>query len=286
MTVTAGERVAVHQFIATLEHDDVGTHTLRLRDALRRAGRRSEIFAETIHDDLAGEAFAHWTYPEHSTPGDVAVYQVTTPSVLARYLAEHGLPLILDLHDDTGPEDYAGWEPGLVERATRATEELAELAPQALVGLARGRSGTRARCNGPTAGAPSSSQCSRTRRESPPLPTRGWPPNWHVAAPKAAPTSCLSGPSGPRMRSTSWSRRSGPSAGSTTGAPACTWSAVPPATSTPGRCWGSCRTSGLRRRSGCTVRSRTPRSPPSTPTPTSTSRCPRTKVRPSRSSRR
>ncbi len=144
MTVTAGEPVAVHQFIATLEHDDVGTHTLRLRDALRRAGRRSEIFAETVHDELAGEAFAHGTYPEHSTPGDVAVYQVTTPSVLAGYLAEHGLPLVLDLHDDTGPEDAAGWEPELVDRATRAAEELAELAPEALLGLARGASGTRA----------------------------------------------------------------------------------------------------------------------------------------------
>ena len=144
MTVTAGERMAVHQFIATLDHDDVGTHTLRLRDALRRAGRRSEIFAETIHDDLAGEAFAHWTYPEHSTPGDVAVYQVTTPSVVAGYLAEHGLPLVLDLHVDTGPQDYVGWEPELVERAIRADEELAELAPQAILGLARGEPGTRA----------------------------------------------------------------------------------------------------------------------------------------------
>ena len=47
--------MAVHQFVPTLNpHDATGTHTLRLREALRRAGWRSEIFAEAIHDDLAG----------------------------------------------------------------------------------------------------------------------------------------------------------------------------------------------------------------------------------------
>ena len=144
MTVTAGELVAVHQFIASFENDDVGTHTLLLRETLRRAGRPSEIFAETVHDDLAGEAFSYSEYPAHSRRDDVALYQATTSSVLAAYLAERGLPLILDLHDDQSPEAFAGWEPELVARATQANEELATLAPEALLGLARGASGVRA----------------------------------------------------------------------------------------------------------------------------------------------
>ena len=54
MSAAAGRPVAVHQFIPTLNpHDATGTHTLKLRDALRQAGWRSEIFAEAIHDDLA-----------------------------------------------------------------------------------------------------------------------------------------------------------------------------------------------------------------------------------------
>ena len=138
MSDAAGGPVAVHQFIATLNpHDATGTHTLLLRDALRRAGWRSEIFAEAIHDDLAGTAYKHWTYPEHAAAGDVAVYQFTTSSAVAGYLAEQGLPLILDFHNFTAPELFAGWEPDSVARAARAAEELARLAPVALLGLAK-----------------------------------------------------------------------------------------------------------------------------------------------------
>ncbi len=138
MSAAAGGPVAVHQFIATLNpHDATGAHTLKLRHALRQAGWRSEIFAEAIHDDLASEAYKHWMYPEHAAPGDVAIYQFTTSSAVAGYLAERGLPLILDFHNFTGPEYFAGWEPESVQRAAAAADELALLAPQALLGLAK-----------------------------------------------------------------------------------------------------------------------------------------------------
>jgi glycosyltransferase involved in cell wall biosynthesis len=140
VSAAAGRPVAVHQFIAALNpHDATGTHTLKLREALRGAGWRSEIFAEAIHDDLAAEAHKHWTYPEHAAAGDVAVYQFTTSSAVAGYLAEHGLPLILDFHNFTGPEHFAGWEPDSVRRAATAADELEHLAPRALLGLAKSR---------------------------------------------------------------------------------------------------------------------------------------------------
>ena len=138
MSAAAGRPVAVHQFIPALNpHDATGTHTLKLRDALRAAGWRSEIFAEAIHDELASQAYKHWMYPEHAAEGDVAVYQFTTSSAVAGYLAEQGLPLILDFHDYTGPEYFAGWEPHSVRRAAAAGEELALLAPRAVLGMAK-----------------------------------------------------------------------------------------------------------------------------------------------------
>jgi glycosyltransferase involved in cell wall biosynthesis len=130
--------VAVHQFLpALMPHDATGTHTLKLRDTLRQAGWRSEIFAEAIHDDLATEAYKHWMYPQHAAEGDVAVYQFTTSSAVASYLAEHGLPVVLDFHNFTGPELFAGWEPDSVTRAARANDDLVLLAPQAILGLTR-----------------------------------------------------------------------------------------------------------------------------------------------------
>ena len=138
MTSAAGRPVAVHQFLPALNpHDATGTHTLMLREVLRQAGWRSEIFAEAVHDDLAAEAYKHWMYPEHAADGDVALYQFTTSSAVAPYLAELGVPLVLDFHNFTSPELFAGWEPGNVTRAAQAGDDLALLAPDALLGLAR-----------------------------------------------------------------------------------------------------------------------------------------------------
>ncbi len=78
-------------------------------------------------------------YPEHAAEGDVAIYQFTTSSAVAGYLAELGLPLIVDFHNFTGPEYFAGWEADSVQRAALAAEELALLAPQAVLGLAKSR---------------------------------------------------------------------------------------------------------------------------------------------------
>ena len=98
-----GPPVAVHQFVPTLNpHDATGTHTLLLRDILRRAGWRSEIFAEAIHDDLAAEAYKHWMYPDHARPGDVLIYQFSTSSAVAGFLAARAEPLIVDFHNFTG----------------------------------------------------------------------------------------------------------------------------------------------------------------------------------------
>jgi glycosyltransferase involved in cell wall biosynthesis len=132
-----GPPVAVHQFVPTLNpRDATGTHTLLLRDILRGAGWRSEIFAEAIHDDLADEAYKHWMYPDHATPGDVHIYQFSTSSAVAGFLAERAEPLIVDFHNFTGPEHFAGWEPHTEERAARAHDELTLLAQRAELGLA------------------------------------------------------------------------------------------------------------------------------------------------------
>jgi glycosyltransferase involved in cell wall biosynthesis len=138
VTTAAGRPVAVHQFLPALNpHDATGAHTLKLREVLREAGWRSDIFAEAVHDDMAAEAYKHWMYPERAADGDVAVYQFTTSSAIAPYLAEQRLPVILDFHNFTSPELFAGWEPGNVTRAAQAAEDLALLAPESVLGMAR-----------------------------------------------------------------------------------------------------------------------------------------------------
>ena len=176
--------MAVHQFIPALNpHDATGHAHPQLRDALRAAGWRSEIFAEAIHDDLAAEAYKHWMYPEHAAEGDVAVYQFTTSSAVAGYLAEHGLPLILDFHNFTGPELFAGWEPRSVQRAARAAEELALLAP---AGGARAGQERVQRARAPPGRLPAHRGGPRARRLRAghrDRPTPGSPPSWPRCGP-------------------------------------------------------------------------------------------------------
>ncbi len=140
---------------------------------------------------------------------------------MAGYLAEHGLPLILDFHNFTGPEYFAGWEPSSVRRAAAAADELALLAP---AGAARAGQEPFSERELRRAG------CRRTA-VVPVLADYG-----RVTAPARRPGGGGAGPapgrrrrrhpvrragSCPPRRSTSSSRRCGPTAASTTGRPDC-----------------------------------------------------------------
>lgn len=133
----AGSVRAVHQFVpALIPRDATGSHTLLLRDALRAAGWRSEIYAEATHDELLAESRPLSAYEADTRPGDVLVYQFSTSSAVADYLATRPEPLVLDYHNVTHPDLYAGWDPESARRSAEALVQLARLAPRAALGLA------------------------------------------------------------------------------------------------------------------------------------------------------
>ena len=141
-------------------------------------------------------------------------------------------------------------------------------------------------CAGRGAVTPRSSRSWRTTAVSPRPRTPGWRPSWRTCGRAAAPTSSSSGGSSRPRPSTSWSRRCGPTAGSTTRRLACTSWAARRASSTPRPCRTMWTTSDCPPPSACRARCRTRRSPPTSRRPTSTSRCRPTRVSGSRSSRR
>jgi len=133
----SGPPRAVHQFVpALIPRDATGSHTLLLRDALRAAGWRSEIFAEATHDELADQSVKVEHYPEYARPGDVLVYQFSTSSMVADLLLGRPEPLVIDYHNVTRPELYEPWEPATARRSSEALDQLARLAPRAALGLA------------------------------------------------------------------------------------------------------------------------------------------------------
>jgi glycosyltransferase involved in cell wall biosynthesis len=134
---TGSREGAVHQFVpALIPRDATGSHTLLLRDALRAAGWRSEIFAEATHDELLAESLPLEEYPRRARPGDVLVYQLSTSSAVADFLLTRSEPLVLDYHNITRPALSERWDPEPARRSAEALRQLAALAPRAVLGLA------------------------------------------------------------------------------------------------------------------------------------------------------
>lgn len=128
---------AVHQFVpALIPRDATGSHTLLLRQALRAAGWRSEIFAEAVHDELKDEGHPVDRYADVARPGDVLVYQFSTSSMVAEYLLGRPERLVLDYHNVTRPELCEPWDPAGARRSAEAFEQLEQLAPRAALGMA------------------------------------------------------------------------------------------------------------------------------------------------------
>lgn len=141
MTSAAGTAgPAVHQFVpALIPRDATGSHTLLLRQALRDAGWRSDIFAEATHDELLAESIPLDQYPQHAAPGDVLVYQLSTSSAVAEFLLARPEPLVLDYHNITRPELSEAWDPEPARRSAEGLRQLADLAPRSVLGLADSR---------------------------------------------------------------------------------------------------------------------------------------------------
>ncbi len=128
---------AVHQFVpALLPRDATGDHTLALREAFRRAGWESDIYVEAAHDELLSEAAYFEEYPSRARDGDVLLYQLSTGSPMADFLAGRPEPLVLDYHNITPPELYDGWEPETASKVAAALDQVAVLAPLAVLGIA------------------------------------------------------------------------------------------------------------------------------------------------------
>ncbi len=128
---------AVHQFVpALLPRDATGHHTLALRNTLRAAGWESDIYVEAAHDELASEATYFERYPQRARPDDILLYQLSTASPVADFLASRPETLVLDYHNVTPPSFYEGWEDHTTDKVTLARSQVALLAPRAALGIA------------------------------------------------------------------------------------------------------------------------------------------------------
>ena len=130
----------IHHFVPVLHRGDaVGRHTLRLRDATRSRGYRSEIFVDTVDEESAQETVPVLSYPQMAEPGDVVVYQFATASAMAPWLAGRSERLVVNYHNVTPPELMAPWDNHLALGQLRAQGDLRLLAPRTALAVADSR---------------------------------------------------------------------------------------------------------------------------------------------------
>ena len=127
---------AIHQIVPTLSPGDaVGSHTLAVRDALRDAGLRSEIFSDDVAPALSQEALPLDELPRPGARGTALMYQCSIGNEVVDRLLARPEPLIVDYHNLTPVAHLLRWAPDMAHLAGWGRSQLRALAGRAVLGL-------------------------------------------------------------------------------------------------------------------------------------------------------
>ena len=120
-------------------HDAIGAHALQLRRALRSAGYGSDLYADVVSPELAGQVRPWLDGPGRVDDERIVLYHASTHAPLADWLLERGRRgqrIVVDYHNVTPPEYFRRWLPGAAREMAVAREEIGMLAPVAEAALA------------------------------------------------------------------------------------------------------------------------------------------------------
>lgn len=127
---------AVHQVVPSLRRwDAVGDHTRRLRDVLRGAGVRSEIFSDDVDPALAAEARPLRELPPPDPARTAVVYQCSIGNEVVDALVARGEPLVVDYHNLTPVGMLLRWAPDMAHLVGWGRSQVRQLALHAVLGV-------------------------------------------------------------------------------------------------------------------------------------------------------
>lgn len=131
----------VHQFLPTFAaRDAIGAHVLHVRTLLRRAGFASEIFADDVHAEVAGEARHYREFPTAATKAaggrTWVLYHASTGSPMVEFLLGRDDPLLVYYHNITEAGFFDRWAPLAAQNMRAARDQLRRLAPATALAMA------------------------------------------------------------------------------------------------------------------------------------------------------
>jgi L-malate glycosyltransferase len=128
--------VQVHQLLAALSYGDaISNEALAIQDHLRRAGHRSDIFAEGVHPRMAALARPLWQYRLVSGPDTVCLFHFSIGSAAGRLIHQAPDRLVCIYHNITPAHFFLGFHDHLAGLCYHGRRELTAFAPRAELGL-------------------------------------------------------------------------------------------------------------------------------------------------------
>ena len=127
---------SIHQIVPTLSPGDaVGGHTLAVRDTLREAGLRSDIFCDDVAPALQHEARPLDDLPAPGAPGVALLYQCSIGNEVVDRLLARPEPLIVDYHNLTPVAHLLRWAPDMAHLVGWGRSQLSALAARSVLGI-------------------------------------------------------------------------------------------------------------------------------------------------------
>lgn len=128
---------AIHQFIPSYAgRTAIGTHTREVARLLRSMGVDTHLYVDHARDVKRGEVTPYQQFAPPQGQRSVLLYQLSTGSPIAAYLAARPEPLVVNYHNITPTPLIQPWEPLLAGELQRGRRELRLLAPRTTLGVA------------------------------------------------------------------------------------------------------------------------------------------------------
>jgi glycosyltransferase involved in cell wall biosynthesis len=117
----------INQWVpAAHKGDAIGDSARRVRDLLRGMGHQSDVYALTMDDDLVGDVRRFENAAE--ARGEITIFHYALPSPMTEAFGSLRSGRVLQYHNVTPAQYFAGYDPALFRLASIGRSELATLA--------------------------------------------------------------------------------------------------------------------------------------------------------------
>jgi L-malate glycosyltransferase len=126
----------VHQMLAALSYGDaIGNEALRIQEILRGEGFDSDIFAESVHPEMAGRARKLWDYREISSKDGLLILHFSIGAGVSTYAYHLPDPILLVYHNITPARWFQAFHRHLAGLCYHGRRELEAFVPRVRLAL-------------------------------------------------------------------------------------------------------------------------------------------------------